>query len=194
MIRSKSIAGLLVIVCGSMVLAQPLPPLRGEAQEGERIPVVAPFGPHQGGGPAGLPVTLDITELQKQLADLGIPKISSEKTVTIVRGFLDEFSRLLIQVKREELNIQEELLKEKPDLKVIQGIVARKAKLFSEIEFAQIKRDIDIKAVLTRDEYERWKSEIMKKMRRMMPPATKKGQSGPDDSSGPGASDQKRRQ
>ena len=73
-------------------------------------------------------------------------------------------------MQREELNIREELLKEKPDLKAIQKSIAEKSKFFSEVEFAQIKRDLAIKGMLTRDQYDRLKSVTMKKMRSMMPP------------------------
>jgi hypothetical protein len=174
------IAGIIILI--SSIPGLPQPPM--EDQHPRRVPAVVPFGPS--GGPHGemgnsLPVTLDITELQKQLTDIGIAKGTTEKAVVIVRNFMAEFEKQLIQVQREELNIKEELLKEKPDLKAIQGIITKKAQFFATIEFAQVKRDVELKALLTQDEFEKWKSVMKVKMHRMMPPGMGYNGNGPEE-------------
>ncbi len=163
--RTCSLTGILIVLCVGIAVAQPS--MKGHAWN--RMPAVAPFGP-PGAGENNLPIILDVMELQTLLTEIGINKPTIDKAVTIVRSSLTEFEGKLIKVQREELGIREELLKEKPDLKVIQNCINRKAQVFAEIEFSQIKRDIEIKALLTPDEYDRWKAATKKRMKEMMPP------------------------
>jgi hypothetical protein len=165
--RTFTFTGTLVFLCVGIAVAQP--PMKGH--EGNRMPAVAPFGPPGagGGGENNPPMILDVVELQTLLTEIGISKPVIDKAVTIVRSSLTEFEGKLIKVQREELGIREELLKEKPDLKVIQNCISRKSQVFAEIEFSQIKRDIEIKALLTPDEYDRWKAATKKRMKEMMP-------------------------
>ena len=101
--------------------------------------------------------------------EINVNKSVSPKIITIARNFIAYFNERIIKVQREELNIKEELLKEKPDLQAIQVFINKKTPVFAEIEFGQIKRDVEIKALLTQDEYDRWKSALSKKMRQMIP-------------------------
>jgi hypothetical protein len=142
--------------------------------EGPGMPPMAGGGPFGGPGmhdpmdnPA--PVMFDISEVESLMIQIGINKTTSAKVVTIARDFRTLFEEKLIKVQREELNIKEELLKDKPDLQIIKDCIGRKSQVFAEIEVAQIKRDLDIKSLLAPDEYERWKSAIRKKMRDMRP-------------------------
>jgi len=137
--------------------------------EKDRMPGAMGF--HGMGGPAGnhSPLMLDIPELEKLMNEINVNKSVSPKIITIARNFITFFNERIIKVQREELNIKEELLKEKPDLQAIQGFVNKKTQEFAEIEFGQIKRDVEIKSLLTQDEYDRWKSAMTKKMRQMMP-------------------------
>lgn len=180
--RIMIVTGILIAASIGSIMAQP--PLN-EPHQRNRMPVVAPFGPpHRGGGENMSPMVLDVIELQALLTEIGITKPTIEKAVAIVRSFLAEFEGKLIRVQREELGIREELLGEKPDLKAVRNCVNRKALIFAEIEFAQIKRDVDIRALLTPDEYDRWKAAMKKKMQEMMPPGM--GGEGPGcDSKGP---------
>lgn len=122
-------------------------------------------------GPAGnhSPLMLDISELEKLMNEININKSVSPKITTIARNFIAFFNERIIKVQREELNIKEELLKDKPDLQAIQTFINKKTQVFAEIEFGQIKRDVEIKTLLTPDEYDRWKSAMSKKMRQMIP-------------------------
>ncbi len=169
-----------VVGCLSWGGALAQPPVKDPG--GNRVPVVAPL--HLPGMPGVMenspPMILDVTELRNLLSEIGIAQQTTDKVTAIVRAFIAELDGRLIKVKREELNIKEELLKEKPDLKALQNYVAKKAVIFSEIEFAQIKRDLEIKSLLTQDEYDKWKSVMMKKMRQAMPPMMGKDGPNPD--------------
>jgi len=160
------------------VSAQPIP--QGSGGGNGSSPRIAPFGrlgPQRGmeGAP---PVLLDVNELKIQLEEIGIEKSVIEKITAISYEFVGKFEGLLIKVHREELNIREELLKEKPDLKNIQKFIKEKTGYFSEIEYLQIKRDLAIKELLTQDEYGQLKSATMKKMREMLPPGMQHGPEG----------------
>jgi hypothetical protein len=137
----------------------------------EKDRVDGTMGFHGMGGPAGIhsPLMLDISELEKLMNEINVNKSVSPKIITIARNFIAYFNERIIKVQREELNIKEELLKEKPDLQAIQVFINKKTPVFAEIEFGQIKRDVEIKALLTQDEYDRWKSALSKKMRQMIP-------------------------
>jgi superfamily II RNA helicase len=110
------------------------------------------------------PMMRDITELQNMMNEINIDKAVSVKIVTIARAFLKSMDERILKIQKEELSIKEELLKAKPDLQAIQNAIARKTQILGDIEFAQIKRDLEIKSLLTADEYDRWKSAMMQKM------------------------------
>jgi hypothetical protein len=137
-----------------------------------KMPMGAPWG-SLGGMHGSMdnmqPMMMDIAELKNLLADINIDKAISVKIIAIARSFLSSLDERIIRIQKEELKIKEEVLKEKPDLQAIQNAISRKTQIFGEIEFNQIKRDLEIKVLLTEDEYDRWKSVIMQKMRQMMP-------------------------
>jgi hypothetical protein len=132
-----------------------------------KMPPMQPFG-QQGPG-AAQHMMVNISDLKSLLTEINIDKTVVTKIIAITRSFMNSFDERMIKVQREELNIKEELLKEKPDLTAIQAIISRKTQIFGDIEFAQIKRDLEIKSLLTQDEYDRWKSALLQKMKDMMP-------------------------
>jgi hypothetical protein len=147
---------------------------QGPAGEGpgNKMPMMPPQGfgmQHHSPSENPAPMMMNIAELQNLMNEININKSVSGKIVDIARAFLKSLDENLLQVQKEELNIKEELLKDRPDLQKIQGAVARKSQVFAQIEFSQIKRDLDIKSLLSQDEYDRWKSAMMQKMRQMMP-------------------------
>lgn len=161
----------MVTIAGiAAISAQPGP--GGECQQGKM-----PMMPQPGGAPMGMqgtignppPMMMNISELQKLMTEINIDKTVSAKVITIARTFLKGLDERILKIQREELNIKEELLKDKPDLQVIQAAVNRKTAVLGDIEFTQIKRDLEIKALLSADEYDRWKSAMMQKMSQMMP-------------------------
>jgi hypothetical protein len=163
----------LILCCGffSFLIAQPMPRDQAGGDHGKygslRPPMVAPFGP-AGRAPSSMqqpPIMMDIEELKALLIEFKVSKTATDKVVDITRNFLSQLDGKLIKVQREELNIREELLKDKPDLTAIQGYINKKTLIFAEIEFAQIKRDIEIKSILSRDEYEALKSAMMRRVR-----------------------------
>lgn len=157
------------MLCGAASVLSQTPP--GEPQPG-KMPLMPPFGSPGGmhdlnGNPQ--PIMMDITELKNLMTEINIDKAVSAKIVTIARAFKNALDERFLKIQKEELNIKEELLKEKPDLSAIQTAISRKTQIFGDIELAQIKRDLEIKSLLTQDEYDRWKSVMMQKMRQMMP-------------------------
>jgi hypothetical protein len=149
---------------GRMSMGMPPP---GDAPMGMRGPLENP------------PMMMNITELQKLMADIAIDKTVSAKIIAVTRTFLKALDERILKIQREELNIKEELLKDKPDLQTIKATVNRKTSVLGEIEYLQIKRDLDIKSLLTADEYDRWKSAMMQKMKRMGPAFI--GRQGPNE-------------
>jgi hypothetical protein len=93
----------------------------------------------------------------------------ADKIIAISRTFMRSLEERMIRVQREELNVKEELLKDKPNLNTIQSIVNKKSQIISDIEFLQIKRDLEIKSLLTDQEYEKWKAILIKRVHRPMP-------------------------
>jgi hypothetical protein len=163
-------------------------PSSGEPQT-DKIPMMQPMGPGMRGMHSSIenpqPMMMNMTELQNLMSEINIDKNVSIRITGIARSFLKLLDEKILKVQKEELGIKEELLKDKPDLQVIQNGITRKSQIFSEIEFAQIKRDLDIKSLLTQDEYDRWKSAMMTKMRKMMPAVMDKLPPNQQDKKGP---------
>jgi len=166
--------------------SQSMPP--GDPSFG-KLPNLPPGRPPecmQGSSENPQPMMMNITELENLMSEININKSTSSKIVSIAREFLAFFEAKILKIQKEEIAVKEELLKEKPDMQAIQNAVSKKSQMFSEIEFAQIKRDLEIKSLLTQDEYDRWKSAMMKKMRQLMPKMMDKGlQNAPDKKAPP---------
>jgi Spy/CpxP family protein refolding chaperone len=89
---------------------------------------------------------LDLTDSQK------------EEIRAIMEGFREENQKWKIAMERENLNLREELLKSEPDLEKIRAIIGEKTRIRGEIEFAMIKRDLNIKSILTPDQVDTWRT------------------------------------
>jgi len=140
-------------------------------QPGRMQGMEPPFGPDHRANPIGNSpqMMLNMAELQNLMNEININKNIAVKIISIARGFQALLDDRILKIQREELGIREELLKGKPDLQKIQAAISRKTQVFADIEFAQIKRDVDIKSLLTQDEYDRWKDAMMQKMKKAMP-------------------------
>jgi Spy/CpxP family protein refolding chaperone len=68
-----------------------------------------------------------------------------------------------IELQRSNLDLKEELNKEKPDLNKVKSIIGKKYSSQTEIDYILIKRDLDIKAVLTPDQIAKWKTQFIEK-------------------------------
>lgn len=120
------------------------------------FPVPLLSGPGPMGGPAfHSPSQEDMVKLKEEV---GFDKPTEEKILVIIRSFNTFMKSSVIKVQKEELNIREELLKDKPDLDYVQKCIQNKTRVFGEIEFNQIKRDLDIKSLLTVEQFEKWMS------------------------------------
>ncbi|MBN1600434.1 MAG: hypothetical protein JW915_02440 [Chitinispirillaceae bacterium] len=106
----------------------------------------------------------DPVRLKSFLVEIGINDRSKEQILSLVRDFNNSMEERILRMQQEEINIKTELLKENPDLAAIQKNINKKSQIFSEIEFAQIKRDIGIKKLLSDEEFELWKSLMRKQM------------------------------
>jgi hypothetical protein len=127
---------------------------------------------------------LNMSELQDLMNEINISKGVAAKIIQIARNFKGFLDERVIRIQREELNVKEELLKDKPDLPSIQAAIAKKTQIFGEIEFAQIKRDLEIKSLLSQEEYDRWKSAMRPKMKSRI--HLRDGQPTAADDRGPG--------
>jgi len=111
------------------------------------------------------PIIKDPGELQNLLSSIGVNKQSSDAIIGITKTFFKTLDLKVIQIQRLELDIREELTKDKPELKNIQNLINKKVAIFGEIEFLQIKRDLDIKANLTDSEFDKWKTAVNERKR-----------------------------
>lgn len=111
------------------------------------------------------PIIKDPVQLQNLLSSIGVNKQSSDAIIGITRSFFKNLDSKVIQIQRLELDIREELTKDKPDLKNIQNLINKKVSVFGEIEFLQIKRDLDIKGNLTDAEFDKWKAAVNERKR-----------------------------
>jgi hypothetical protein len=111
------------------------------------------------------PIIKDPVQLQNLLSTIGVNKQSSDAIVGITKTFFKTLDSKVIQIQRLELDIREELTKDKPDLKNVQTLINKKVIIFGEIEFLQIKRDLDIKANLTDIEFDKWKAAVNERKR-----------------------------
>jgi hypothetical protein len=150
------------------IFAQPEP---GEGRQGKMPMMPPPKGAMgmQASMENSPPMMMDIAELQKLMAEIDLDKTVSARIISIARTFLKALDERILKIQREELTIKEELFKDKPDLTAIKASVNRKTQVLGDIEYLQIKRDLDIKSLLSADEYDRWKSAMMQKMRQMAP-------------------------
>ena len=158
-----SLIGVLAVMLAAPVSAQDQD--RPEPPHGARMHCPPSMMPPGGAGPMfpAMPAqnNADLTEILQQV---GVNSDATKKILDINRDFSKAFNEKIIEVQREDLNLRSELLKDHPDLNTIKDIVTRKSKVFSEIEFAQIKRDLDIKGLLSPDQFDKWKSITMQKM------------------------------
>lgn len=106
------------------------------------------------------PIIKDPVQLQNLLSSIGVNKQSSDAIIGITKTFFKTLDLKVIQIQRLELDIREELTKDKPDLKNVQNLINKKVAVFGEIEFLQIKRDLDIKANLTDTDFDKWKAAV----------------------------------
>ena len=102
----------------------------------------------------GTDTALKIEKFRKAL-DLNDAQV--EKISVIMRNSTEEINKKKIDVQRNALDLKEELIKDKPDLNKIKTFVDKKASLQADTEMFLIKRDLDIKAVLTPDQLANWK-------------------------------------
>jgi hypothetical protein len=166
---------ILLLLCHLYLLAAPPSDDPMMDRPDDQIRSDMPPPPPQGNGLPGKPAGVlpdpfmfrDPFKLKTLLVEIGINDRTIQQIITLVREFNKEMEERMLKIQQEELNIKNELLKENPDLGTIQKIISRKAQIFSDVEFSQIKRDISIKKLLTEEEFEMWKSKIREQMRQM---------------------------
>lgn len=121
-----------------------------------------PMGPHPGMGMMAPP--FNVKALEAMMANMGIDKGVSAKIVAESRLCIKTLEEKHIALMRADLDIREELVKDKPDLRIIAPFVDKKMKVLGDIELCQLKRDIAIKALLSPEQFELWKEEFIRKM------------------------------
>lgn len=98
---------------------------------------------------------VEVMKKQLNLSDDQVARLN-----TIYTDFDNNIKQLRIDLQREKLNLSEELIKENPDMVKIKSIIDKKSGIESQIELINIKRDIDIRNVLTKEQIEKWKVKI----------------------------------
>jgi hypothetical protein len=107
--------------------------------------------------------------MEKVLEKAGISKTTISKLEDLNKTTHTEMELKIIKIKREELNIQEQMLKDNPDLKAIQASVNAESQLMAEIRFSKIKTGFDVKALISKDDMKKI-MEATKEERKEMKP------------------------
>lgn len=161
-----------ILICpfsAQNLLSQNMPPSEPDdkimipPQSDQQFPDKKTF--HGPGHMFASPMIKNPQRLQTLLDNIGVSKETSSKIIAISKNFFKSLDTKMIKVQRFDLDIREELLKDKPDLSSIQNLVNKKTQVFGDIEFSQIKRDIEIKALLSETEFEKWKSAVIQNSR-----------------------------
>lgn len=97
--------------------------------------------------------------------DLGLSDDQVKKIQDLMNANFKEMELKRIGIEKAFLNIREELLKDEPDLTKIKSIIDQKSVLEADMEFNVIKRDLDIKPILTKEQFDKLKN--MKKPMKM---------------------------
>jgi Spy/CpxP family protein refolding chaperone len=100
-------------------------------------------------------INANIDEMKKEL---GLSDDQAKRISTIMLDSWKQIEEKHIALQRTMIDLREQLLKDQPNLTEIKRIIDRKSAVVAEIEFITIKRDLDIKAVLTPEQFNRWKS------------------------------------
>jgi hypothetical protein len=96
-------------------------------------------------------------KIDKIKADLNLTKEQENKIATIMDDFRVTVDQLKIDHERAKLNLREELIKDNPNMDKIKALIKDKNEIMSKIEFFMIKRDLDIKSILTKEQLEKWR-------------------------------------
>jgi hypothetical protein len=111
----------------------------------------------------------DHADMARLCREIGISEQKISRISDIVRNINKDMNGNILNIQQEELNVRKELLKDKPDIAVIRRSIEAKTKILADVEVAQIQRDLEIKALLSADEYERWTLRLAHKMRMRLP-------------------------
>lgn len=116
-----------------------------------------PIG-REGSGP-------DYGQLKKVLS---LTDEQEKKITAIMADKQSKMERKGIELERASLDLREELLKDNADINRVKGIIDKKASVQGEIEFLKIKGDLDIKAVLNKEQFEKWRMIVQSRAQMMM--------------------------
>ncbi len=88
-----------------------------------------------------------------------LSKIDAIQKKTII-----DIDKKQIELQQERVNIKEELFKDSPELSKLKTMLDKKASIAAEIEYLSIKRDLDIKAVMTKEQFTMFQDTMKKFM------------------------------
>ncbi|MEK6793816.1 MAG: hypothetical protein AABZ39_03515 [Spirochaetota bacterium] len=103
-------------------------------------------------------------QLKKVLA---LTDEQEKKITTIMADKQSKMERKGIDLERISLDLREELLKDNADINRVKGIIEKKANIMGDIEFLKIKGDLDIKAVLSKEQFEKWRMLVQSRAQMM---------------------------
>jgi hypothetical protein len=105
-----------------------------------------------GRGHGGMMMMLCRPGMGKVLEQAGIGKSTIAKLEDMGKTARTACEGQMIKIKREDLNIKEQLLKDSPDMQAIQTSINNKAQIMADLEFSCIKMEQDIKALVSKDD------------------------------------------
>lgn len=129
-------------------------------------------GPGGFRGPGGRGGIQAIVHLKEQL---GLSDKQVDKITKVISESQKDIQKQRIELQRIQLDIREELLNKEPSLKKIKDSIDKKVKILGDMEFARIKRDLEIKSILTDEQFE--KLETLRHMGHHRPPSGERGKS-----------------
>ncbi|MBI4977815.1 MAG: periplasmic heavy metal sensor [Spirochaetes bacterium] len=97
----------------------------------------------------------DSTQYLKKM--LSLTDEQEKKITAIIADRQSKMERKSIELDREALNLKEELLKDSPDAGKVKSIIDKKGALSADLEYMRIKADLDIKALLNKEQMEKWR-------------------------------------
>jgi len=93
--------------------------------------------------------------IQNMKTQLGLTDDQVKKLIDLTDETRKNIEIKQIEVDKVMLSIREEMLKDNPDIAKIKSLVEKKHSIMAEIEVLMIKRDLDIKGILTKEQFDK---------------------------------------
>ena len=117
---------------------------------------------------AGMLTAAPQSPMSRLKSALSLSDEQEKKITAIMNDGRIKAEKKMIELDRERLNMREEMIKDAPDAGRVKAILDKKASIESELAFIKVKGEIDMKAILSKDQFAAWRGmrhrmEMMKK-------------------------------